>query len=37
MSESLRSRLRAREARRFAALPHVFTSYQTPLLFFERS
>ena len=28
---------RAREARRLTALPHVFTSCQTPLLFFERS
>lgn len=32
-----RSRRRAREARRLTALPHVLTSCQTPLLFFERS
>jgi hypothetical protein len=30
-------RLRAREARRFAALPHDFTSCHTPLLLRERS
>ncbi|EUA29317.1 methyltransferase domain protein [Mycobacterium intracellulare] len=32
-----RSRRRARDARRLTALPHVLTSCQTPLLFFERS
>lgn len=34
---TLRSRRRARDARRLAALPHTFTLCHTPLLFLDRS
>jgi hypothetical protein len=36
-AETLRSRRRARDARRLAALPHTFTLCHTPLLFLDRS